>query len=76
MTVSVKIKTINNIIEQTAKSSALSSGNVGKYKFSWKRTGRKAAAIKRFEYSPLGSNFKKQTDIAKKIPIVTQGSWI
>ena len=66
MIVSVKIKTINNIIEQTkaqysldgqtAKSSALSSGNVGKYKFSRKRTGRKAAAIKRFEYSPLGSN--------------------
>ena len=26
----------------------------------------KAAAIKRFEYSPLGKEFKAQTDIAKK----------
>ena len=27
----------------------------------------KAFAIKRFEYSSLGSNLKKQTDIAKKL---------
>ena len=76
MTVSLKIKTINNIIEQTktqynldrqtAKSSALSSGNISKYKFSGKRTARKAGTTKRFEYSPLGSDFKKQTDIGKK----------
>ena len=26
----------------------------------------KAATIKRFEYSPLGSELKRQTDIAKK----------
>ena len=52
---------------------ALSSGNVGKYYF---LTGKdvlqekylleKAATMKRFEYWPLGSELKKQTDIAKK----------
>ena len=83
MTTSEKIKTINKKIEQnkaqynldrqTAKISALSSGNVGKYEIF---TGQdvlpekylleKAAAIKRFECSQLCSELKKQTDIAKK----------
>ena len=83
MTVSKKIKTIDNKIEQskaqydldgqTAKISGLSSGNVSKYEF---LTGKnvlpekvlleKAAAIKKFEYSPLGSKFKKQASVAEK----------
>ena len=79
MTVSQKIKTIDNkkaqynLDRQTAKISASSSGNVGKYEF---LTGKevlpenglleKAATIKRFEYSPLDSEMKKQTDVAKK----------
>ena len=50
----------------------MSWGNVSKYEF---LTGEdvlpekglleKAATIKRFEYSPLGKELKKQTDIAK-----------
>ena len=58
---------------QAAKMSALSAGNVSKYEF---LTGKyilpgedfleKAATIKRFEHSPLGSELKKQTDSAKK----------
>ena len=68
MSISEKIKAINNKIEenkaqntldrQTAKISALSSGNVSKYEF---LTGKdvlpqkdlleKVAALKRFEYS-------------------------
>ena len=83
MSISEKIKTINNKIEQnkaqynldrqTAKISALSSGNVSKYKF---LTGKdvspekdlleKAATMKRLEYSPLGKELKAQTDITKK----------
>ena len=79
MTASEKIKTIDNKIKQNkslrqiAKILALSSGNVGKYEF---LTGEKvlpekwvlekAATIKRFEYSPLGSELKKQIDIANK----------
>ena len=82
MTVSKKIKTIDNKIKQnkaqysldrqTAKKSALSSGNVGKYEF---LTGEnilvetalleKAATVTRFEYSSFGSELKKQTRIAK-----------
>ena len=70
MSIIEKIKTINNKIEQnkaqysldkqTAKTSALSSGNVSKYEL---LTGKdvliekylleKAAALKRLEYSPL-----------------------
>ena len=56
---------------QTAKISALSTRNVVKYNF---LTGEdillekilleKAASIKRFEYSPLGSEMKEQTGIA------------
>ena len=83
MSISEKIITINNKIEQnkaqynlerqTAKISALSSGNVSKYEF---LTGKdvlpetdlleKAATMKRFEYLPLGKELKAQTDIAKK----------
>ena len=70
MSISEKIKTIDNKIKQnkaqsnldreTAKSSALSSGNVSKYEFLTakmfyqKDLLEKAAALKRFEYSPLG----------------------
>ena len=72
MIVSEKIKTNDdNKIEyifnsETAKNSALSSGN-GRYEFSVAEDIllEKAATIKRFEYSPLDSNWKKQTDIAK-----------
>ena len=59
---------------QTAKMFALSSENVCKYEF---LTGKdvlpekkdlleKAAAIKRFEYSPLGKELKKQTSVAEE----------
>ena len=83
MNISEKIKTINNKIEQnkaqynldrqTAKISALSSGNVSKYEF---LTGKdvlpekdlleKAATMKRFEHSLLGKELKKQTSVAEK----------
>ena len=83
MIISKKIKTIDNKIEQneaqcnsnreTAKTSALTSGNVNKYEFLTdtdvlleKNLLQKAAAIKIFEYSPLGSELKKQTGIKKK----------
>ena len=62
-----------NLDRQTAKISALLSGNVSKYEF---LTGKdvllekdllkKDATIKRFEYSPLSKEIKTQTDIAKK----------
>ena len=62
-----------NLDRQTAKISALSSGYVSKYEF---LTGKnvlpgkylleKAAAIKRFEYSPLGKELKKKTVVAEK----------
>ena len=57
---------------QTAKISALSSGNVSKCEFF---TGKdvlpekdllEKATRKRFKYSPLGKKLKAQTDIAKK----------
>ena len=58
--------------EISAKISPLTSGNVDKHEF---LTGKdvlpekdfleKAATIKTFEYSALGSELKKQTDIAK-----------
>ena len=80
--VSEKIKRIDNKIEQnkarynldrqTAKISAISSGNI-KYEF---LTGKdvlpgkdlleKAAALKRFGYSPLGKELKKQASVAEK----------
>ena len=53
--------------------STLSSENIGKYELlmsedvlSEKDLLEKSATIKRFEYSPLDSELKKQTDIAKK----------
>ena len=71
MSISEKIKTIDNKIEQsksqykldrqTAKLSALLSGNVNKYEF---LTG-KDAALKRFKYSPLGKELKAQASAAE-----------
>ena len=75
MSVSDKIKAINNEIEQnkaqynldrqTAKISALSSGNVSKYDvltgkdiLPEKNLLEKAASLKRFEYSPSGKELK------------------
>ena len=83
MSISEKIKEINNRIKQnkaqydldwqTAKISALSSGNVSKYEFltdkdvlAEKDLLEKAAALKRFEYSPLAKELKKQTSVAEK----------
>ena len=83
MSIIEKIKAINNKIEQnkaqynlvkqTPKISALSSGNVSKYEV---LTGKdvlpekylfeKSAAIKRFKYSPLGSELRKQSSVAEK----------
>ena len=78
MTVSKKIKIEQNKVHynldrHTAKILALSSENVGKYGF---LTGKdvspekdlleKTASIERSEYSPLGSELKKETDIAGK----------
>ena len=83
ISISEKIKTIDKKIKQnkaqydldrqTAKISALSSGNVSKCEF---LTGNdalpekdlleKATALKRFEYFALGKELKAQTDIAKK----------
>ena len=82
MTVSVKIKTMDGKIEQnkaqyhldkqTAKISALSSGNDSKDEF---LTGKgvlpekdlleKAATSKRFEHSPLGSKLKCKLALQK-----------
>ena len=83
MSISERIKSINNKIEQnraqydldkqTAKISAWSSGNVSKYEC---LTGKdvlpekdlleKTAALKRFEYSPIGSELEKQTSVGEK----------
>ena len=63
---------------------ALSLGNVSKYEF---LTGKdvlpekdllgKAATLKRFEYSPLGSELKKQTSVAEKaVSNIRQNLWI
>ena len=62
-----------NLHRQIGEISALSSGSVSKYEF---LTGKdvlpekdlleKAASIKRFEYSPLGKELKKQTSVAEK----------
>ena len=87
MSISEKIKAINNKIvqskawynlnRQTAKISALSSGNVSKYEF---LTGtsvfpkkdflEKAATLKRFEYSQLGKAFKNRLMLLKSRLIV------
>ena len=63
---------------------ALSLGNVSKYEF---LTGKdvlpekdllgKAATLKRFEYSPLGSELKKQTSVVEKVVSnIRQNLWI
>ena len=74
MLVSEKIRTINDKVTQTKKqlSSVLSSGNIIKYKFLTsedvlpeKDLSEKAATIRRFEYSPLGSELTKRTSIEK-----------
>ena len=67
-----KLNTQYSLDRKNAKISALSSGNVNKYEF---LTGedllpekdllKKVAAIKRFEYSPLGKELKNQTSVAK-----------
>ena len=83
MSISEKIKTVNNKIEenkaqynldrQTAKVSASSSGNVSKNEFLTdkdvlreKDLLERAAALKRFEYSPLGKELKNQTSVTEK----------
>ena len=83
MSISEKIKAIDkkveqnkaqyNLDKQTAKISALSSGNVSKYEFLTgkdvlpeKELVEKAAALKRFEYSPLGTELKAQNSAAEK----------
>ena len=73
MSISEKIKAQYNLDRQTAKISALSSGNLRKYEF---LTGKdvlpennlleKVTTIKRLEYSPLDKKLKKQTSIAEK----------
>ena len=75
-TISKKIdqnKAQYDLDRQTAKISALSSGNVSKYEFltgknifSEKDLLEKAAALKRLEYSPFGKAFEKQTNAIKK----------
>ena len=90
MSISEKIKTISNKIEQnetqynldrqSAKISALSSENVSKYEF---LTGKyvllekdllqKAAAMKRFGYSALGKDLKKENSVAENsIKVLTR----
>ena len=82
MSISEKIKTINNKIEQdktqynldrqTAKISVLSLGNDSKYELLTRKDVlaekdllEKAAATKRFEYSWLSSELRKQTSAAQ-----------
>ena len=62
-----------NLDRQTATISALSSGNVSKYEFLTSKDIlteiyqlEKAATMKKFEYSPLGKELKKQTSVAEK----------
>ena len=61
-----------NLDGQTAKISALTLGNICKYEFLTredilveKELSEKATTTKRFEYSPLGCELKKQTSSAK-----------
>ena len=66
---------------QTTKVLALSSGNISKYEFLTgedvlpeKQLLEKAEIIKKFEYSPLGSELKKKIVIVKrKILMIKQG---
>ena len=62
-----------NLDRQAAKIWALSSGNISKnelltskYVLPENDLLEKAAAIKRFEYSPLGKPLKNQTSVAEK----------
>ena len=62
-----------NLDRKTATISALSSGNVSKYEFLTSKDIlteiyqlEKAATMKKFEYSPLGKELKKQTSVAEK----------
>ena len=83
MSISEKIKAINDktqqnkaqydLDRQTAKISALSSGNDSKYEFligkdvlPEKGLLEKAATMKRYKYSALDKKLKAQTGIAKK----------
>ena len=78
MSISRKIKTIDNKLEQknahydldrqTGKIFALSSGNISKYKFLISKDAlpEKAATMRRFEYFPSGKKLKSITNIAKK----------
>ena len=92
MSITRKIKTTNNKIEQskaqydlagqTAKISALLLGSVFKYEFLTdkdilpeKDLLEKAATIKRFEYSLLCKELKKQT-IAEKVSKIRQNFWV
>ena len=78
MRISQKVKTIvqnraqHNLGRQTAKISSLSSVNVNRYEFLTDRDVllekellEEAAAIKRFEYFPLGKELKKQTSVTE-----------
>ena len=65
-----------NLDRQAAKISALLSGNVGKYEFLTdkdvlpeKDLLEKAATIKKFEYSPLSSELKKNKLTLQKMNI-------
>ena len=83
MSISHKIKAVNNKIEQnktqynldwqSAKISALTSRNVSKYEFLTSKDIlpendflEKAAALKRFEYSPLGGALKAENSAAEE----------
>ena len=66
-------KAHNDLDRQTATISAFSSGNISKYEFSngkdvlaEKDFVEKAAALKRFERSPLGKVFEKEANVIKK----------
>ena len=86
MTFTEKVKTINkkikhnkaqyNLGKQTARIWALSSVNAGKYEF---LTGEdvlpERPVRKRFEYLPLGSDLRKQTEV-QTISRIRQGLWI
>ena len=68
-----KSKAQYDLDRQTTKISDLSSGKIGKYEvltgndvLPEKDLLEKTATIKRFEYSTLGSELKKQTDVVEK----------
>ena len=64
-------------IKKSGKISALSSGNVSKYEFLTGKSVKdvllkkdlleKAATLKRFEYSPLGSDLKSKLVLQKTV---------